>query len=50
METLTNANAELNFLVCPLDSTYWQIYFQTGNDTPSGGCTDYITLHLPCLC
>jgi hypothetical protein len=45
--------AELNFLVCQLasDTSYWQVYLQTGSSTPSSGtCSNYQTLHLPCLC
>ncbi|KAK9772346.1 hypothetical protein AB5N19_13100 [Seiridium cardinale] len=42
---------QLNFLACQLDTTYWQIYFQTGSDVPSGEtCSNYQSLHLPCLC
>ncbi len=42
---------ELNFLACQLDSQYWQIYLQTGSDVPSGKtCSNYQSLHLPCLC
>lgn len=42
---------ELNFLACKLDSNYWQVYLQTGSATPSGGtCSNYQSLHLPCLC
>lgn len=42
---------ELNFLACQLDDTYWQVYLQTGSDVPSGPtCSNYQTLHLPCLC
>lgn len=43
--------AELNFLVCKLNGNYWQLYLQTGSDTPSGKtCSNYKTIHLPCLC
>ncbi|KAJ1325292.1 hypothetical protein MN608_10004 [Microdochium nivale] len=42
---------QLNFLVCKLDGNYWQLYLQTGSATPSGKtCTNYQTIHLPCLC
>lgn len=42
---------ELNFLACQLDASYWQLYLQTGSDTPSSGtCSNYQTIHLPCLC
>ncbi|KAI3535160.1 hypothetical protein CABS03_06027 [Colletotrichum abscissum] len=42
---------ELNFLVCQLDTSYWQLYLQTGSDVPTGrNCSNYQTIHLPCLC
>jgi hypothetical protein len=43
---------ELNFLVCPSASSgYYNLYLQTGSDTPSGEtCSNYQTIHLPCLC
>lgn len=43
---------QLNFLACQLDgSQYWQVYLQTGSEAPSGRtCSNYQTLHLPCLC
>jgi len=43
---------QLNFLVCETsNASFWSIYLQTGSDTPAGQtCTDYISLHLPCLC
>jgi len=42
---------ELNFVVCKLDGSYWQVYLQTGSATPSGRqCGNYNGLHLPCLC
>ncbi|KAF4832066.1 hypothetical protein CGCTS75_v004963 [Colletotrichum tropicale] len=42
---------QLNFLVCELEQGYWQVYLQTGSDTPSGKtCSNYQTIHLPCLC
>nr|XP_036589712.1 uncharacterized protein CTRU02_00466 [Colletotrichum truncatum]KAF6801717.1 hypothetical protein CTRU02_00466 [Colletotrichum truncatum] len=42
---------QLNFLVCQLDGNYWQLYLQTGSDVPSGRtCSNYQTIHLPCLC
>ncbi|KAI1388969.1 uncharacterized protein F4822DRAFT_263974 [Hypoxylon trugodes] len=42
---------QLNFLVCQLSGSYWQVYLQTGSDTPSGKtCSNYQSLHLPCLC
>ncbi|KAL1966606.1 hypothetical protein VTN77DRAFT_4017 [Rasamsonia byssochlamydoides] len=47
---------QTNFLVCVLDTsnttdTYYEIYLQTGSDVPSGkNCSNYQTLHLPCLC
>lgn len=49
---------ETNFLVCLLDDTnttdstpYYEIYLQTGSDVPSGkNCSNYQSLHIPCLC
>ncbi|KAI1760477.1 hypothetical protein GGR53DRAFT_470283 [Hypoxylon sp. FL1150] len=43
---------QLNFLVCQLTgSQYWQVYLQTGGDMPAGQtCSNYQSLHLPCLC
>lgn len=44
--------AELNWLVCKSsDAAYYDLYLQTGSDTPSGKtCSNYQTIHLPCLC
>ncbi|KAI0385612.1 hypothetical protein F5Y04DRAFT_292102 [Hypomontagnella monticulosa] len=42
---------QLNFLVCQLSGSYWQVYLQTGSETPAGKtCSNYQSLHLPCLC
>ncbi|TGJ83250.1 hypothetical protein E0Z10_g5527 [Xylaria hypoxylon] len=43
---------QLNFLVCKVGTgDYWQVYLQTGSDVPSGKtCSNYQSLHLPCLC
>ncbi|KXJ96061.1 hypothetical protein Micbo1qcDRAFT_217854 [Microdochium bolleyi] len=42
---------QLNYLVCKLDDKYWQLYLQTGSAAPSGRtCSNYKTIHLPCLC
>ncbi|KAI0113574.1 hypothetical protein GGR51DRAFT_18613 [Nemania sp. FL0031] len=43
---------QLNFLVCKVGSgDLWQVYLQTGSDVPSGKtCSNYQSLHLPCLC
>ncbi|KAF2741191.1 hypothetical protein EJ04DRAFT_571895 [Polyplosphaeria fusca] len=43
---------QLNFLACKSsDANYYDVYLQTGSDTPSGkSCSNYQTLHLPCLC
>lgn len=49
--TKTTSCAELNFLVCQLSGSYWQVYLQTGSATPSGKqCSNYQSLHLPCIC
>ncbi|KAH8117463.1 hypothetical protein DFH11DRAFT_1013317 [Phellopilus nigrolimitatus] len=40
-----------NFVVCPISgSANYNFYLQTGDDMPSSECTDWITIHLPCLC
>ncbi|ORX97854.1 hypothetical protein BCR34DRAFT_496565 [Clohesyomyces aquaticus] len=43
---------QLNFLACKSsDGGYYDIFLQTGSDAPSGkSCSNYQTLHLPCLC
>ncbi|KAF2447021.1 hypothetical protein P171DRAFT_429964 [Karstenula rhodostoma CBS 690.94] len=43
---------QLNFLACKsADSGYYDLYLQTGGDVPSGKtCSNYQTIHLPCLC
>ncbi|KIM34247.1 carbohydrate-binding module family 1 protein [Serendipita vermifera MAFF 305830] len=40
-----------NLLVCPVSgSSAYDIYLQTGSEMLSSSCTNYITMHLPCLC
>ncbi|KAF2749029.1 hypothetical protein M011DRAFT_322275 [Sporormia fimetaria CBS 119925] len=43
---------QLNWLVCRSnDAGYYDLYLQTGSETPSGrSCSNYQTIHLPCLC
>lgn len=43
---------ELNFLACKAATNgYYEIFLQTGNDVPAGKtCSNYQTIHLPCLC
>jgi hypothetical protein len=43
---------QLNFLVCAgSGSGLYELYLQLGSDTPKGGsCSNYQTIHLPCLC
>ncbi|KAG9100074.1 hypothetical protein FS749_016343 [Ceratobasidium sp. UAMH 11750] len=43
---------QLNFLACATSTSgTYKVYFQTGSDVPSGqSCTNYVSLHLPCLC
>ncbi|KAI0809566.1 hypothetical protein GGR55DRAFT_156181 [Xylaria sp. FL0064] len=50
--TTSSWGRQLNFLVCKVGSgDYWQVYLQTGSDVPSGKtCSNYQSLHLPCLC
>jgi hypothetical protein len=51
-QRFSNVCLELNFLVCKSkDAAYYDLYLQTGSDTPSGRtCSNYQTIHLPCLC
>lgn len=45
------AGGQQNFLVCPISgSANFDLFLQTGDDVPSSACTDWITIHLPCLC
>ncbi|OTB03474.1 hypothetical protein M426DRAFT_178396 [Hypoxylon sp. CI-4A] len=48
----SNLGRQLNFLACQLGSgQFWQVYLQTGSETPAGKtCSNYQSLHLPCLC
>jgi len=50
-DTIIDGNTQ-NFLVCPISgSSNFDLFLQTGDDMPDGaGCTDWITIHLPCLC
>ncbi|KAI0905422.1 hypothetical protein F4823DRAFT_140879 [Ustulina deusta] len=50
--TSSSWGRQLNFLACKVGSgDYWQVYLQTGSDVPSGKtCSNYQSLHLPCLC
>ncbi|KAK1907336.1 hypothetical protein P3342_005662 [Pyrenophora teres f. teres] len=44
---------QLNFLVCASTDAagYYDLFLQMGSDTPSGrSCSNYQTIHLPCLC
>ncbi|KAH8757533.1 hypothetical protein BGZ57DRAFT_771905 [Hyaloscypha finlandica] len=43
---------QLNFLACNSATTgYYTLYLQKGSDTPSGqNCSNYQTIHTPCLC
>jgi hypothetical protein len=43
---------ELNWLVCKSsEASYYDLYLQLGSDVPSGrACSNYQTIHLPCLC
>jgi hypothetical protein len=43
---------ELNFLVCDSATDgYYNLYLQTGSDEPADQtCSNYQTIHLPCLC
>ncbi|KAI3323893.1 hypothetical protein HD806DRAFT_76925 [Xylariaceae sp. AK1471] len=50
--TSSSWGRQLNFLVCKMASgDYWQVYLQTGSAVPEGKtCSNYQSLHLPCLC
>ncbi|KAF2689556.1 hypothetical protein K458DRAFT_291310 [Lentithecium fluviatile CBS 122367] len=43
---------QLNWLVCKsTENGYYDLFLQTGSDVPSGKtCSNYQTIHLPCLC
>ncbi|OBT98597.2 hypothetical protein VE01_03597 [Pseudogymnoascus verrucosus] len=43
---------QLNFLVCNgATAGYYDLFLQKGSDTPAGKtCSNYQTIHLPCLC
>ncbi|KAI8992991.1 hypothetical protein BD414DRAFT_292422 [Trametes punicea] len=48
---ITTAPRQLNFLACSTsDPNVYDVFFQEGNDTPSGASCALVTLHLPCLC
>jgi len=45
------ASGQQNFVVCPISgSANFDLYLQTGTAMPSTACTNWITIHLPCLC
>jgi len=52
LSAVLTCGLELNFLVCKsAEASYYDLYLQTGSDTPSGRtCSNYQTIHLPCLC
>lgn len=51
VECVLTSRLELNFLACALTGGYYSVYLQTGSDVPAGlTCSNYQTLHLPCLC
>ncbi|OBT61173.1 hypothetical protein VE03_09453 [Pseudogymnoascus sp. 23342-1-I1] len=43
---------QLNFIVCDgATAGYYDLFLQKGSDTPAGRtCSNYQTIHLPCLC
>ena len=48
---ITTNPRQLNFLACATsDANFYDVYLQTGSDTPAGGSCSLATLHLPCLC
>ncbi|KAH7393161.1 hypothetical protein BKA64DRAFT_675437 [Cadophora sp. MPI-SDFR-AT-0126] len=50
--TASTYGRQLNFLACnSKTSGYYDLYLQTGSDVPSGvTCSNYQTIHTPCLC
>lgn len=49
--TASSYGRQLNFLTCELSGGYYSVFLQTGSDVPSSGnCSNYQSLHLPCLC
>ncbi|KAF8311946.1 hypothetical protein DL93DRAFT_1351196 [Clavulina sp. PMI_390] len=50
--TTSTFGRQLNFLVCTTsDTNIYSVYLELGTDAPSGTtCSQYISLHLPCLC
>ncbi|KAI0780028.1 hypothetical protein C8Q74DRAFT_734696 [Fomes fomentarius] len=51
-DTIINtAPRQLNFLACSTsDRAVYDVYLQTGDDSPAGTSCSSATLHLPCLC
>ncbi|ENI10898.1 hypothetical protein COCC4DRAFT_122353 [Bipolaris maydis ATCC 48331] len=51
-DTIITTQGKLNFLACnSADAGYYDLFLQTGSDAPSGKtCSNYQTIHLPCLC
>ena len=48
---ITTNPRQLNFIACSTSSsTIYDLYLQTGNQTPSGASCSLQTIHLPCLC
>ncbi|GLB37066.1 hypothetical protein LshimejAT787_0401170 [Lyophyllum shimeji] len=48
---ITTAPRQLNFLACQAATGgFWNVWLQTGNDTPAGKTCAVVTMHLPCLC
>ncbi|KAI0823675.1 hypothetical protein BC628DRAFT_1449258 [Trametes gibbosa] len=48
---ITTAPRQLNFLACTTsEPDVYDVFFQEGNDMPSGASCTLVTLHLPCLC
>ncbi|PGH07531.1 hypothetical protein AJ79_06266 [Helicocarpus griseus UAMH5409] len=41
---------QLNYVACEAADGAFTLYLQTGSDLPEGACTNYLTIHLPCLC
>ncbi|KAK2745744.1 hypothetical protein FQN55_006065 [Onygenales sp. PD_40] len=41
---------QLNFVVCEATAGQFKLFLQTGADVPEGTCSNFLTIHLPCLC
>ncbi|PPQ98603.1 hypothetical protein CVT24_003936 [Panaeolus cyanescens] len=48
---ITTNPRQLNFIACSTsNANFYDLFLQTGNDSPSGRSCSLQTIHLPCLC